>query len=281
MSLSVTHAFVSAKADGTDNTKVQPSNWNAGHVLTALVDSILGTDSSSTTVKELSCTAAGRALLAAASVAAQKATLNIAEIPIGGGFHWFSDTLPPANGSVVWGWANGQAISRVTYATLFTLWGTQYGTGDGSSTFNVIDVRETVLVGKGGMGGTGSRSLISHLTGYNALPANSTPIGEGRHTMTNPELVAHNHGVTDPGHIHGVTDPGHSHGGVFSTTGIGYQAGGAGATTINSAASTAAANTGISINSVSTGISIQNTGSSTPFNVVQPSFPCNYVIRLA
>src|SRR6516164_8583136 len=31
--LSITHSFVSAKADGTDTTVVRPSNWNAAHVV--------------------------------------------------------------------------------------------------------------------------------------------------------------------------------------------------------------------------------------------------------
>lgn len=34
----VTHAFVSAKSDGSDATQVQPSNWNADHVITGLTD---------------------------------------------------------------------------------------------------------------------------------------------------------------------------------------------------------------------------------------------------
>ena len=37
--------------------------------------------------------------------------------------------------------ANGAAISRSTYATLFAVIGTTYGGGDGSSTFNVPDLR--------------------------------------------------------------------------------------------------------------------------------------------
>ena len=64
-----------------------------------------------------------------------------AYIPIGGGFHWFSDTLPPAVGAIEYGWANGQAVSRSTYATLFTRIATTYGAGDGSSTFNLPDLR--------------------------------------------------------------------------------------------------------------------------------------------
>ena len=41
------------------------------------------------------------------------------------------------------GWlkANGAAISRTTYATLFTQIGTTFGVGDGSTTFNLPDLR--------------------------------------------------------------------------------------------------------------------------------------------
>lgn len=41
------------------------------------------------------------------------------------------------------GWlkANGAAVSRTTYATLFAAIGTTFGTGDGSSTFNLPDLR--------------------------------------------------------------------------------------------------------------------------------------------
>jgi len=41
------------------------------------------------------------------------------------------------------GWikANGAAVSRATYAALFAAIGTDYGTGDGSTTFNVPDLR--------------------------------------------------------------------------------------------------------------------------------------------
>ena len=41
------------------------------------------------------------------------------------------------------GWlkANGAAISRSTYADLFAAIGTTYGTGDGSTTFNIPDLR--------------------------------------------------------------------------------------------------------------------------------------------
>lgn len=48
-----------------------------------------------------------------------------------------------AAGSSPTGWikANGAALSRSTYATLFAAIGTTYGAGDGSTTFNVPDLR--------------------------------------------------------------------------------------------------------------------------------------------
>lgn len=44
-----------------------------------------------------------------------------------------------------WFLCNGQAISRTTYATLFSIIGTNYGTGDGSTTFNIPDFTDVAL----------------------------------------------------------------------------------------------------------------------------------------
>jgi microcystin-dependent protein len=43
--------------------------------------------------------------------------------------------------------ADGSAVSRTTYATLFAVIGTTYGTGDGSTTFNLPDLRGRTAVG--------------------------------------------------------------------------------------------------------------------------------------
>jgi microcystin-dependent protein len=48
----------------------------------------------------------------------------------------------------------GQAISRTTYATLFSLVSTTFGVGDGSTTFNVPDLRDRAIFGLGNMGGS-------------------------------------------------------------------------------------------------------------------------------
>lgn len=71
------------------------------------------------------------------------------------------------------GWlkANGAAVSRTTYASLFSAIGTTYGTGDGSTTFNVPDLRGEFLRGfddgRGvdsgrGIGTTQSHQMQSH-----------------------------------------------------------------------------------------------------------------------
>ena len=47
MTISVKHAFTSPKADGTDSTLVQPSNWNAEHTITLAAGKVLGRSSAS------------------------------------------------------------------------------------------------------------------------------------------------------------------------------------------------------------------------------------------
>lgn len=44
---------------------------------------------------------------------------------------------------------DGSAVSRTTYSKLLGVIGETYGSGDGSTTFNLPDYRETVLVGAG------------------------------------------------------------------------------------------------------------------------------------
>ena len=56
---------------------------------------------------------------------------------------WHAASTPPTGYLK----ANGDAISRSTYATLFAVIGTTYGTGDGSNTFNVPDFRGEFLRG--------------------------------------------------------------------------------------------------------------------------------------
>lgn len=53
-------------------------------------------------------------------------------VPVGTGIDFYADS--PPTGFLV---RNGAAVSRTTYAALFAVIGTKYGTGDGSTTFNL------------------------------------------------------------------------------------------------------------------------------------------------
>lgn len=85
------------------------------------------------------------------------------------------------------GWliCDGSAISRSTYAVLFAIIGTTYGTGDGSTTFNLPDIRGRVPVG------LGTHADVSTLNNNDGQAvANRRP----KHRTT----------ITDPGHTHDV-----------------------------------------------------------------------------
>lgn len=70
-----------------------------------------------------------------------------ADNPIGSIIPFGSSTIP--SGYLL---CNGQAVSRTMYSELFEVIGTAFGVGDGSTTFNVPDLRETVPVGSGTRG---------------------------------------------------------------------------------------------------------------------------------
>jgi microcystin-dependent protein len=82
---------------------------------------------------------------------------NPYSIPIGASIDFWGSTAP--NSSFVL--AYGQAISRTTYSTLFAMFSTTYGSGDGSTTFNVPDLRGRVTAGKDDMGGSSAFRLTS------------------------------------------------------------------------------------------------------------------------
>lgn len=78
MTISLKHAFQSTKGDGTDATRVQPSNWNAEHAITLAADSLVGRGSTAGAAVEITCTAFGRTLIASADQAAARTALAAA-----------------------------------------------------------------------------------------------------------------------------------------------------------------------------------------------------------
>lgn len=70
----------------------------------------------------------------------------------------------PGSSGVDWHPCDGSALSRSTYARLFGVIGTAFGIGDGSTTFNVPDLRNNFPRGATTVGGTGGSTTHSHST---------------------------------------------------------------------------------------------------------------------
>lgn len=82
--------------------------------------------------------------------------------------------------------ANGAAVSRTTYATLFAAIGTTFGVGDGSTTFNLPDIRGEFLRGwDDSRGVDGGRVIGSNQASQNLLHSHSaTASTAGAHSHT-------------------------------------------------------------------------------------------------
>lgn len=81
---------------------------------------------------------------------------------------------------------DGTAVSRTTYASLFGVIGTVYGSGNGSTTFNIPDLRQKFPLGKASSG-TGSAlgstgGTIDHLHTVNPPSTNTSSDGSHNHT---------------------------------------------------------------------------------------------------
>jgi microcystin-dependent protein len=144
------------------------------------------------------------------------------------------------------GWlvCDGRAVSRNIYSDLFSVIGTSFGAGDGTTTFNLPDVRGRVTGAIGQGSGLTNRALGAR-------------VGAETHTLTASEMPSHNHSINDPGHTHTLGD-----------IPIGNQG------TDNAFNSTQAADndryTGTTSNSA-TGISINSTGGGQAHNNMQPT----------
>ena len=98
-----------------------------------------------------------------------------ADNPIGSIVPYGGTTVPTG-----WLLCQGQAVSRTTYAELFAIIGTNFGTGDGSTTFNIPDLRESTTKGVGLSGNS-----------ENHYSENGVTLGE----FIEDRIQSHTHGV--------------------------------------------------------------------------------------
>ncbi len=108
-----------------------------------------------------------------------KASID-SSVPIGTIIIWFGNDYP--NG---WLPLNGQAISRSIYSVLFSMYGTKFGSGDGSTTFNLpnqnycdesVDapIYEYIVKGLNIYNSSGASSSISTFSNRSASTVSST-----------------------------------------------------------------------------------------------------------
>lgn len=117
-----------------------------------------------------------------------------------------------AGGSVPTGWlyANGAAVSRSTYTALFSAIGSTYGAGNGSSTFNLPDLRGMFLrAWDGGRGIDVGRAFATSQGSANLSHSHSgSTDAQGTHTHSGSTSVAGDHA-----HAQGSTAIGNLYGG--------------------------------------------------------------------
>lgn len=101
---------------------------------------------------------------------------------------------PAAAAPASWMLCDGSALSRTLYPGLFAVLGTSWGAGDGSTTFNLPDMRGRFVLGAGLGAGLANRVLA-------ALG------GEEAHALNANENASHTHSATQPAHSHGVNIP--------------------------------------------------------------------------
>ncbi|MDF2506267.1 MAG: Tail Collar domain protein [Microbacterium sp.] len=135
---------------------------------------------------------------------------------------------------------DGSAISRTAYAALFAAIGTAYGAGNGTSTFNLPNMKGRIPVG-----------LDATQTEFNTVGKSG---GAKDHTLTIAQMPQHQHS-------HNQAEGGN----------LSYSEGGVGTVT--------AYTTGFGSGRNNTSIMTGNQGNSQPHNNLQPYVAMNYIIK--
>ena len=127
----------------------------------------------------------------------------------GGGLAPPGSILPYGGGTAPTGYllCDDSAVSRTTYAALFAILSTTYGTGNGSTTFNVPDLRDRLPLGKG----TNNSSLGGETTGASASAVVATASGSAALTLTNGTFATSAKDSSTATALTNVTAGGHTH----------------------------------------------------------------------
>jgi microcystin-dependent protein len=138
---------------------------------------------------------------------------------------WAGQTAPSG-----WYLCQGQAVSRTTNAKLFAVIGTAFGSGDGSTTFNLPDMRMRLPIGMSTGAGSSNYKSVGGSDNSPDEPLSTTPGGrEGRwnhshqHTIdgqaSDPSPLAGGSGTGSP--VRNSYFGGHAHGGTTGSSGVG------------------------------------------------------------
>tara|TARA_Y100000114_G_C11743296_1_gene320206 strand:+ start:51 stop:842 length:792 start_codon:yes stop_codon:yes gene_type:complete len=154
-------------------------------------------------------------------------TLIAAACPIGLVQLWPKSTAPNSS----WLVCDGSAVSRSTYSDLYTVLQVTYGTGDGSTTFNLPDFRARVPVGYNADTISGrSNRAIAATGGEESVTLATSELPSHTHSNslsnTGTDSVAQQTTVADTGHGHTISPNPHKHtyskassgAGAFSST---------------------------------------------------------------
>lgn len=177
-------------------------------------------------------------------------------VPIGGLIPYVGTTAPNSNFVLPF----GQAISRTTFSALFALCASQFGGGDGITTFNLPDLRGRSIFGIDNMGGSAANRIT--VAGGNFDGTIRTAGGAENHTLTTPEIPSHSHVLTDPGHTHIDVAGTGTGGGNFLTR------------------ADSNGNVNYVSNSATTGITLANTGGGAAHTILPPAMTLPYILRV-
>lgn len=168
-----------------------------------------------------------------------------------------------------WLLCDGRAVARSgTYAALFAVIGTAFGAGDGSTTFNIPDLRFRAPVGPDDMGtAEGAASRDTSVT----FDTGSGGVGSDGGNSRTTENVDHNHSVVVSTNTVSDTDTLDVYNGIGSLTGVELK------TDLGTSAGTVAINSAGHAHSISS--STASAGDGASISNMQPFAVANWIIK--